>query len=131
MDVRFSLFLGLPFLLVACASAPKPAEKPPGLTVFEARINQLAAPDSIFREGDIVEYAVLATDDKLGHARFQAAYSQLHPTLLGQAKPVTCEKLKALGWYDRFNYLEDYGVFIPETESNVTGKLTFHVNSAR
>lgn len=59
--------------------------------------------------------------------------SQIHPTLQGQAKPVTCENVqtKALGWYERFNYLEDYGMFIPEAESNLVGKSTLRVHSVR
>ncbi len=67
---------------------------------------------------------------QVGAAR---AASQINAALQGSAKPLTCTKIKTkrMEWTQRFDYLEDYGVFVLAAENSPLGQWTWRVKSAR
>lgn len=56
--------------------------------------------------------------------------SRIHPDLQGRAKPLTCSTVKPkLTGNERYNYLEDYGVFVREEQDGAMGRWTWRVNA--
>jgi len=58
--------------------------------------------------------------------------SRIHPDLQGRAKPLTCTTITPkLAGNERFNYLEDYGVFVQQERDSSLGQWTWRVQSVR
>lgn len=58
--------------------------------------------------------------------------NRINPELQGMAKPLTCSTVKpAIKGTERFNYLEDYGVFVQEEQNSVLGLWKWRVNAIR